>query len=898
ETAPTVSNIKHLQDNVEGGWLGWTMNMSTASDTATTVTLNFHDAQHTATHQGNKSQTNTPGSDYSGKVHVYDLSGNFLQEVYVDNSNQYQAPITIPAGHTGVKLYALTNNDNVYEGNESLTINAAVIGKQGWVQSEKAYIKDDADIPKVASITNLENVNEGGWLWNKWSVNMTSTSTTDRFVKLKFDDSLHQAKFGDDYTGKIHVYTSAGAWVGEYVLSHNNDINVKVPAGIKHLHVSAEAINDNVYEGNETFVISGHVDGQNWVQSQNSHIIDNETAPNVSAVSSTTVEEGQDATVTVSLSNTSTSTTKIWVDAYNGTAHGGGSDYQETLYVNFGNGWQNLGNFSTGKWVDVPANKSSFQVRVATSNDSTYENTQYFTIRANAEDQAQVSGTVTITDEADNKPSVTDVSDVSVNEGGYAGPVKVTLSGSSTQTTRVQIDLDSGTASRATDYYETYFWVRYGGGSWQKHYGNVSSGVYIDVPAGNSSFELRFDTKNDNIYEDTERFSVWARVEGDGWNSSSGRGEVTINDYYDEPEVTSVSSPDVWEGDTAIFNVSLSNESTSSTTVTLDLQSHSATGYDYNSNLQVSFNNGYTWHNVGNSVNVPSNTDSFKVRVSTKEDSQYEGGEQFKLLASSEYQSNKVSGTATILDDELVPRESSGLWNVSGVEKMTLEMWNIKTNFSIYKNSIGYYTMDSSGNIMSAKVIMSKTSNYGSLNTDIYLNGASKLGLFLIPNGHKIGYSNGDASISLDHDGARIIQNGKKSWVYLSESHRNVFGYDNEDNSGNESKWEDLPGGGVFPWLNPKDVTFNVVARPKDFVTPLLFDLDGDGIETISVDNSKINYDLNADGVSRATGWANGEDGFLVWDINRDGVINNGSEMFGEGTQLADGSRAKDGFEA
>lgn len=41
-----------------------------------------------------------------------------------------------------------------------------------------------------------------------------------------------------------------------------------------------------------------------------------------------------------------------------------------------------------------------------------------------------------------------------------------------------------------------------------------------------------------------------------------------------------------------------------------------------------------------------------------------------------------------------------------------------------------------------------------------------------------------------------------------------------------------------------------------------------------------------------------GGDALLVRDINRDGVINNGRQLFGAGTLLADGSRADDGYSA
>jgi len=80
-------------------------------------------------------------------------------------------------------------------------------------------------------------------------------------------------------------------------------------------------------------------------------------------------------------------------------------------------------------------------------------------------------------------------------------------------------------------------------------------------------------------------------------------------------------------------------------------------------------------------------------------------------------------------------------------------------------------------------------------------------------------------------------------------------------------------------------------------ISPLVLDLDGNGIQTISQSNG-VNFDLNNDGNIDKAGWVAGADGLLVRDISGDGVINHGGELFGEGTVLADGSKAKDGYQA
>ena len=79
--------------------------------------------------------------------------------------------------------------------------------------------------------------------------------------------------------------------------------------------------------------------------------------------------------------------------------------------------------------------------------------------------------------------------------------------------------------------------------------------------------------------------------------------------------------------------------------------------------------------------------------------------------------------------------------------------------------------------------------------------------------------------------------------------------------------------------------------------TPLILDLDGDGVETLSKE-AGTKFDIDADGDKDKTGWVGADDGLLVRDINNDGIINDASELFGEHTIKEDGSKAKDGFEA
>ncbi|QUE31649.1 hypothetical protein [Francisella philomiragia] len=78
---------------------------------------------------------------------------------------------------------------------------------------------------------------------------------------------------------------------------------------------------------------------------------------------------------------------------------------------------------------------------------------------------------------------------------------------------------------------------------------------------------------------------------------------------------------------------------------------------------------------------------------------------------------------------------------------------------------------------------------------------------------------------------------------------------------------------------------------------PLTFDLDGDGIETVSVDDGVL-FDHQSTGVKEGTGWVSADDGLLVRDLDGNGTIDSGRELFGDNTLKADGTKAAHGFEA
>ncbi|MGI4778986.1 MAG: calcium-binding protein [Janthinobacterium lividum] len=106
-----------------------------------------------------------------------------------------------------------------------------------------------------------------------------------------------------------------------------------------------------------------------------------------------------------------------------------------------------------------------------------------------------------------------------------------------------------------------------------------------------------------------------------------------------------------------------------------------------------------------------------------------------------------------------------------------------------------------------------------------------------------------------------------------------------------------------LPWLNEHYLdafTTNlqsVFNQARVAASPLILDLDGDGVETIG-QTYDVHFDHDGDGLAERTGWASKDDGLLVRDLDGNGTIDDGGELFGSNTLLANGQKAANGFEA
>uniref|UniRef100_UPI0031DC1BBD calcium-binding protein n=1 Tax=Klebsiella sp. TaxID=576 RepID=UPI0031DC1BBD len=87
------------------------------------------------------------------------------------------------------------------------------------------------------------------------------------------------------------------------------------------------------------------------------------------------------------------------------------------------------------------------------------------------------------------------------------------------------------------------------------------------------------------------------------------------------------------------------------------------------------------------------------------------------------------------------------------------------------------------------------------------------------------------------------------------------------------------------------------MSNAENQASPIIIDLDGDGIETLSV-SSGVFFDHDGNQFAENTGWVAPDDGLLIFDRDGNGQIDSGSELFGNNTLLKNGKLAANGYQA
>ncbi len=446
-----------------------------------------------------------------------------------------------------------------------------------------------------------------------------------------------------------------------------------IPIGDESFVITVDTIDDDVFEGNETFTLSGGTENQPEPVTGVATITDDGTGPGeepdddrptVASVSDTTVNEGEEAVLEVTLSNPSTSETTVNMTLSDGTAEGG-LDYTNTsVTITFEDNSTQIVNVNPdGSFaVTVPANEVSYNVTINTIDDDLFEGTETFTLSGSTENQnGTTSGTGTIVDDGsgpgpnpdDDRPTVS-ISDAgTINEGDTANFV-VSLTNASEAPVEVQLDLNLGDTEAGdlgTLEYNT-------GSGWVA----VPIDGVVTVPAGLTQFDVRIASIGDEVYEGPENFTV--DVTGLGPVQGSDTGTATIVDDGtgpdpdpddDRPTVFISDAGTINEGDTANFVVSLTNASEAPVEVQLDLNLGDTEAGDLGT-LEYNTGSGWVAVPVGGVVSVPTGLTEFDVRIASIDDEVYEGPENFTVdVTGLGPVQGTDTGTATIVDDGTVP---------------------------------------------------------------------------------------------------------------------------------------------------------------------------------------------------------------------------------------------------
>ncbi|CAH1569186.1 Calcium-binding protein [Vibrio jasicida] len=672
---PVVASISNATVN-EGDPATLDVMLSNPSTTDTVVSMTLADG------------TADGGVDYTKTSVTITYADNSTQVVAVNPDGTFD--VTVPANDTTYSVTVNTTGDNVFEGPETFTLSGSTSTQNTPAQGTGTIVDDgsgpgpepDDDRPLVASISSA-TVNEGDLA--TLDVTLSNPSTTDTVVSMTLADGT--ADGGVDYTDTSVIITYADNSTQVVAVNPDGTFDVNVPANDTTYSVTVNTTNDDVFEGPETFTLSGATSTQNTPVQGTGTIIDDGSGPGpnpdddrpvVASISNTTVNEGDPATLDVTLSNPSTTDTVVSMTLADGTADGG-VDYTDTsVTITYAdNSTQVVAVSPDGTFdVTVPANDTAYSVTVNTIGDDVFEGPETFTLSGSTSVQTTpAQGTGTIVDDGsgpgpdpdDDRPVVASISNATVNEGDPA-TLDVTLSNPSTTDTVVSMTLADGTADGGVDYTETSVTITYADNSTQVVAVNPDGTFDVTVPANDTTYSVTVNTTNDDVFEGPETFTLSGSTstqntpaQGTGTIVDDGSGPGPEPDD-DRPVVASISNATVNEGDPATLDVTLSNPSTTDTVVSMTLADGTADGgvdytdtsvtitYADNSTQVVAVNPDGTFD-----VTVPANNTNYSVIVNTTDDDVFEGPETFTLSGSTSTQNTPVQGTGTILDNDAPP---------------------------------------------------------------------------------------------------------------------------------------------------------------------------------------------------------------------------------------------------
>ncbi|WP_172605898.1 Calx-beta domain-containing protein [Vibrio sp. T9] len=565
---------------------------------------------------------------------------------------------------TGAELLASTNFETV--GTDGIGFSSTQVETLLDIFQIQPPEPTAISVPATVIVQEISSptVNEGDLV----SFDVTLNQPTEDNINITFSLFDQTAtggstdESGSDYVNESVLITFSDGTTEEISVDDNGIFTVSVPLGENGFTVSLDSINDSIFEGPETFTLSGNTEEQSTPATGIATIVDDGSGPGLSPdddrptvmmSDAGTINEGELASFKVSLSNPSATDVEVELSLNLGDTEAGDLG---TLEYNTGSGWVTVPNDGV---VTVPGGQTEFDVRIASIDDAVFEGPEDFSVTVTGIGAVQGSdtGTATIVDDSsgpgpdpdDDRPSVAITDAGTINEGETAN-FKVTLSNASESSVQVELGLNLGDTEAGdlgTLEYNT-------GSGWV----TVPNDGVVTVPAGQTEFDVRIASVDDAVYEGPEDFSV--TVTGIGAVQGSDTGTATIVDDGsgpgpdpddDRPSVTITDAGIINEGDTANFKVTLSNASESTVQVELGLNLSDTEVGDLGT---LEYNTGSGWVAVPNNgvVTVLAGQTEFDVRIASVDDAVYEGPEDFSVTVTGiGAVQGSDTGTATIVDD-------------------------------------------------------------------------------------------------------------------------------------------------------------------------------------------------------------------------------------------------------
>ncbi|RJX64669.1 RTX toxin, partial [Vibrio sinensis] len=361
-----------------------------------------------------------------------------LSQVQFTHGVTYDADnnqIVVPVGVGAFSVLIPTVIDGVYEVDESFTLTLDTQSGSGTIEN--------VDIPKV-SVSQDVRVSEGDDAVFMVSLNKDTEAPTTINLELK-----HLSTDGGDVDGITVEYQTPSGW---QTLTVGASGDVELPAGVTEARVTIATHDDNnapIYEGEEKFelVVTGVNGAQGGDRGQATLTDDGSVTPDqgiadddrptITSVTSIEVEEGQHATFDVTMSNPSTTATKISLSLFDGDATAPEDFDASRVVIELGSPSQTVALNANGSFeFYLPAGETEFKVSVQTTDDAFADDGEQFSLSVKTEYQQNgVVGTATINDEdGSNQNNPRDAIAIeltgpdSVMEGEETAPFTITLS--------------------------------------------------------------------------------------------------------------------------------------------------------------------------------------------------------------------------------------------------------------------------------------------------------------------------------------------------------------------------------------------------------------------------------------------------------------------------------------